>query len=255
MEILSEHFKSEHFLSKVDARVKLIVTLALLAMVLSYKGTMFPLLIAAVSIMLCMKMQIPVKVLAFRLAQPLFLALVILLLKIFFSGKDAMFVFSLPTSHFPLLTLTGYRDGLMEGLLISARILGGVSLLAAVGFATPFIEFMGALSWLSVPKPFIEIMMFAYRYLFVFLEDATTIYSAQKNRLGYTGIKKGLNSFGVLTGSLVLRGLEQSQKTADAMEQRGYTGDMPLLKGKPLSTLELAGALLIVIFGGAAWMI
>lgn len=255
MRLFSEHFKTEHFLSKVDARVKLIVALALLAMVLSYKGTMFPLLIAVMSLTLCLKMRIPVKVLVFRLAQPLFLALMVLLLKFFFSGNDAMIVFSFPTSHFPLLTLTGHRDGLMEGLLITSRILGGVSLLAAVGFATPFVEFMAALSWLRVPRPFIEIMMFAYRYLFVFLEDATTIYSAQKNRLGYTGIKKGLNSFGVLTGSLVLRGLEQSQKTADAMSQRGYTGDMPLLKGKPLRTIELAAASVIVAFGGAVWMI
>lgn len=255
MEIFSEHFQKDHILAQVDARVKLIVALTLLAMVLSYKGTMFPLLIAAMSLTLCMKMRVPLKVLAFRLAQPLLLALVILLLKLFFSGNDTMFVISFPASGFSLFTLTGHRDGLMEGLLITSRILGGVSLLAAVGFATPFIEFMAALSWLRAPKPFIEIMMFAYRYLFVFLEDATTIYSAQKNRLGYTGIKKGLNSFGVLTGSLVLRGLEQSQKTADAMEQRGYTGDMPLLKGKPLRALELAGGLLIVIFGGVAWMI
>jgi len=255
MKLFSEHFNTEHFLSKVDARVKLIVAFALLVMVLSYKGTMFPMLIAAMSLTLCLNMRIPLKVLAFRLAQPLFLALMVLLLKFFFSGNDAMFVFSFPTSRFPLLTLTGHRDGLMEGLLITSRILGGVSLLAAVGFATPFIEFMAALSWLRVPKPFIEIMMFAYRYLFVFLEDATTIYSAQKIRLGYTGIKKGLNSFGVLTGSLVLRGIEQSQKTADAMAQRGYTGDMPLLKGKPLRTIELAAASFIVALGGAVWII
>jgi len=97
--------------------------------------------------------------------------------------------------------------------------------------------------------------MFAYRYLFVFLEDATTIYSAQKNRLGYSGIKKGLSSFGVLAGSLVLRGFEQSQKTADAMIQRGYTGDIPLLKRKPFRLRELAVAAFIVIFGGAVWMI
>lgn len=251
----SEHFSKRHFLSSIDARVKLLIALALLLMVLTYKGTMFPLIIAAVSIMFCLKMRIPLKVLAFRLAQPLLLALVVLLLKFFFSGNDTMFIISFPSSNFSLFTLTGHRDGLTEGLLITARILGGVSLLAAVGFATPFIEFMAALSWLKVPKPFIEIMMFTYRYLFVFLEDATTIYSAQKNRLGYTGIKKGLNSFGVLTGSLVLRGLEQSQKTADAMSQRGYTGDMPLLKGKPLRAIELAAASLIVAFGGAVWMI
>jgi energy-coupling factor transporter transmembrane protein EcfT len=68
-------------------------------------------------------------------------------------------------------------------------------------------------------------------------------------------VKKGLHSFGVLTGSLVLRGFEQSQKTADAMIQRGYTGDMPLLEGKSLRTVELAVAVLIVIAGGAVWMI
>jgi cobalt/nickel transport system permease protein len=254
MKLFSEHFNTENFLSTVDARVKLIVALALLAMVLSHKGIIFPLIIAVVSFTLCLRMRIPLRILMFRLAQPLFLALVILLLKFFFSGKEMLCVISLPTSTFSLLTLIGYKDGLMEGLLIAVRILGGVMLLAAVGFATPFIEFMAALSWLRVPKPFIEVMMFAYRYLFVFLEDATTIYSAQKNRLGYTGIKKGLNSFGVLTGSLVLRGFEQSQKTADAMEQRGYTGDMPLLKGKPLRAVELVGAVLVVIFGGVAWM-
>ncbi len=255
MKLFSEHFKTEHLLSKVDARVKLIVTLALLAMVLSYREIMFPLVVAAISFVLCLNMRIPARILVLRMAQPLFLAIVILLLKLFFSGKDAMFVISLPTSHFSLFTLTGHRDGLIEGIRIMSRIVGGVSLVVILGFATPFIEFTAALSWLRVPRPFIEIMMFAYRYLFMFLEDAMTIYSAQKNRLGYAGIRTGLSSFGVLAGSLVLRGFEQSQRTADAMVQRGYTGDMPLLKGKPLKFVEIALAAVFVIFAGVIWMI
>ncbi|MCK5504295.1 MAG: cobalt ECF transporter T component CbiQ, partial [Thermodesulfovibrionia bacterium] len=185
-----------------------------------------------------------------RFSQPMFIALVVLLLKFFFSGEEAMFSVNLIG-----LKITGYKDGLIEGVRVTSRIVGGVSLVVALGFATPFIEFVAALSWLKVPKAFIEIMMFAYRYLFMFLEDAATIYSAQKNRLGYTGIRKGLNSFGVLTGSLVLRGFDQSQKTADAMVQRGYTGDIPLLKRKPLRTAELAVAVMIVVFGGVVWMI
>ncbi|MBI5098404.1 MAG: cobalt ECF transporter T component CbiQ [Nitrospirae bacterium] len=254
-ECLSEHFSKKHFLSGIDARVKLLVVLALLLMVLSYQGIFFPLLVAGGALMLCAKMRISVKVLLMRMAQPLLLSVIVLVLKCFFTGEDTMFFISLPTSHFSLLTLTGHRDGLMEGVRITSKILGGVSLVIALGFATPFIEFVAALSWLRVPRPFIEIMMFAYRYLFVFLEDAETIYSAQKNRLGYSGIRKGLNSFGVLTGSLVLRGFEQSQKTADAMIQRGYTGDMPMLKNQPLKAAELAIAFIVVITGGAVWMI
>lgn len=250
MDIFSEHFKNEHFLAKTDARVKLIVTLALLVMVLSYKGMFFPLIIAAVSMVVCLRMRIPLRVMLLRFSQPMFIAIVVLLLKFFFSGEEILFSMNLFG-----MKIAGHRDGLMEGLMITSRIIGGVSLVVALGFATPFIEFVAALSWLRVPKAFIEIMMFAYRYLFMFLEDATIIYSAQKNRLGYAGIRKGMHSFGVLTGSLVLRGFEQSQKTADAMVQRGYTGDMPLLKGEPLKAVELMAALFIVLSGGAIWMI
>ncbi len=246
----SENFKKDHFLAAVDARVKLIVTLALLVMVLSYKGMLFPLIVAAGSLVLCFIMRIPFRVLALRMAQPLFIASVVLFLKFFFSGTEIMF--SLNLFGFEL---AGRSDGLMEGALITARIVGGVSLVVALGFATPFLEFVAALSWLKVPKAFIEIMMFAYRYIFLFLDDANTIYSAQRNRLGYAGIRKGLHSFGVLTGSLVLRGFEQSQKTADAMMQRGYTGDMPMLKGKPLKAADIFIALLIVVAGGAVWII
>ncbi len=250
MEIFSEHFKKEHFLTKTDARVKLIVVLSLLVMVLSYKGILFPLIVAAISLLLCMRMHIPLRVMLLRFSQPMFIALVVLLLKFFFSGEEIMFSMNMFG-----MKIIGHKDGLIEGIRITARIIGGVSLVVALGFATPFVEFVAALSWLRVPKPFIEIMMFAYRYLFMFMDDAITIYSAQKNRLGYAGIRKGLHSFGVLTGSLVLRGFEQSQKTADAMMQRGYTGDMPLLRDKPLRALEITAALLVVISGGVVWMI
>jgi cobalt/nickel transport system permease protein len=250
MKIFSEILNKENVFSKVDARVKLVVTIVLLIMVLSYKGLMFPLFVAAGSFSLCLMMRIPVRILVLRFIPPMVIALVVLLLKVFLTGSEQVF-----SVHLFGLEITGSQEGLAEGLQITGRIVGGVSLVIALGFATPFIEFMAALSWLRIPKSFIEIMMFAYRYLFVFLEDATTIYSAQKNRLGYSGIKKGLRSFGVLTGSLVLRGFEQSQKTADAMVQRGYTGDIPFQKRKPLRARELAVAASIVIFGGAVWMI
>jgi cobalt/nickel transport system permease protein len=250
MEIFSESFHKNNVLVRVDARIKVVVTFALLFMVLSYKGVMFPLIMAGAAFLICAIMRVPLRILTLRMAQPVFIASVILLLKLFFSGNQELFSVNLLG-----LDLAGHRDGLMEGLIITSRIMGGVSLIIALGFATPFIEFMAALSWLRIPKIFIEIMMFAYRYLFVFLDDANTIYSAQKNRLGYSGIRKGLHSFGVLTGSLVLRGFEQSQKTADAMMQRGYTGDMPLLKGRPLRSFEIVTAVLIVIAGGAVWLI
>lgn len=249
-ECFSDHFRRDHFLSRIDARIKLIVVLALLLMVLSYQGMFFPLVIASGAMALCLNMRIPVRVLLLRFAQPLFIAAVVLALKFFFTGTDVIFSMNIFG-----IEIAGRRDGLMEGLMIASRVVGGVSLVIALGFATPFLEFAGALSWLRVPRQFVEIMMFAYRYLFMFLEDGLTIYSAQKNRLGYAGIRKGLHSFGVLTGTLVLRGFEQSQKTSEAMIQRGYTGELPIFDNGPFKRTEVAAAVACVISGGIVWMI
>ncbi len=249
-ECFADNFRKQHILSQVDARVKALVTLALLLMVISYKEIFFPIFIALCSLSLCVAMRIPFRQMLIRFAQPMFIAFVVLLLKFLFSGEEVLF-----TANLFGMTIAGHKDGLLEGIRIASRIIGGVSLIVAIGFATPFTELVAALSWLKVPRQFTEIMMFAYRYLFVFLEEAVTIYQAQKNRLGYAGIKKGLHSFGVLTGYLVLRCIEQSQKTSEAMELRGYTGDLPLLKNEPLKSAEVVAALFVVLIGGVVWMI
>jgi len=250
MKIFSEHFGADHFMKKIDARVKLMVVLAILLMVISCREIWFPLVIATGCLFLCLMMRVPPRAIFLRTAEPLVLAAMVLLLKFFFTGKTAMFTFSIFG-----VELTGHRDGLMEGIKIATRILGGVSLVVFLGFSTPFSELMAGLSWMRVPRQLIEIMMFAYRYIFVFLEDGYTIYNAQKNRLGYTGMKNGLKSFGTLAGSLVLRSFEQSQKTSEAMVQRGFTGDMPLLKNRQLRASEVAAAALFIIIMGYLWTI
>ena len=173
-------------LSQVDARVKLGVSLFILAMVLSYKGLVFPLFILGISLCLCIRMNIPFKVFLLRFSEPVFIASVVILIKFLFSGQEAMFSVKMWG-----ITITGHKDGLMDGLQIGSRILGAVSIVALLGFSTPFTEIMAGLSWLKIPKGIIEISLFAYRYIFVLLEDAMVIYNAQKNRLGYSSVKKG----------------------------------------------------------------
>ena len=186
-------------LAKVDARVKLLAALTVLVMVLSYKGFVFPAIVTLSCVFLCIRMEIPLRALVLRFAEPLFIAAVVLLLKCLFSGKDAFF-----SSTLMGVTVAGHRDGLREGLLIVSRIMGAVSVVAVLGFATPFTELMAGLSWFRVPKGFIEILMFAYRYIFVLFEDALVIYQAQRNRLGYSSMTRGLNSFGTLAGALIM---------------------------------------------------
>lgn len=230
MEIFSEYFIKDHILSKIDARIKLVVSLILLLMVLSYKGFTFPLFVLCISVILCIEMKIPIKVLLLRFSEPILIAFVIVLLKFL-------------------------SDGLRDGLMIASRILGAVSVIIMLGFSTSFNEIVTGLSWFKIPKDFIEILMFAYRYVFVLFEDAMVIYNAQKNRLGYSNIRRGLGSFGALAGSLIIKAFEHSQNITTAMIQRGYDGNMPMLKQKPFKFSEILISFLFIVVMGVIWKI
>lgn len=235
MQLFSEYFIKDNFLLKVDTRIKLLVAFTILIMVLSYKGFIFPLVLTFLSLFLCIKMRIPLRIFILRFLEPLFIAFCVLILKCLFS--------------------TNYQDGLGEGLVITSRILGAVSVVIVVGFSTPFTEFMASLSWFKVPRGFIEILIFAYRYIFMLLEDAMVIYNAQKNRLGYSSLKRGLNSFGILSGSLILKAFQQSYNVTTAMIQRGYDGNIPMSKHKPFKAPEIIFSFMIIAALGFLWKI
>lgn len=238
------------FLSAIDPRVKLLFALALLLMVISGKGFLFPLTTAVLCISICVRSEIRPKALALRFAEPLFIIIMVVLLKLFFTGHSPLFSVSLFG-----MEVTGFRDGLQEGLLIAARIIGAVSVVNALACVTPFTELMAALSWLRLPQTFIDIVLFAWRYLFLLHDDARVIYSAQKNRLGYSNYRRGLRSFGTLTGTLVIKAFDSSRTITTAMEQRGYDGNMPMLKHKPFRMAEVAVSLTFIVCMCMVWLL
>lgn len=250
MEIFSEYFKKEHRLTAIDARIKLLCAVGLLIMILSYKGFAFPLLVASLCFLLCLYMRIPFRVFLLRFSEPLFVAMMVVLIKFFFSGQEELF-----SADIFGFTISGYKDGLISGALIAARITGAVSVVAVLGFATSFTDLMAGLSWFRVPRGFVEILMFAYRYIFVLMEEALVIYNAQRNRLGYSGIRRGVNSFGTLAGALTIRAFEHSQNTTIAMVQRGYDGTIPALQHRPFRISEVLYSVLFLIALGVMWKI
>jgi cobalt/nickel transport system permease protein len=190
------------------------------------------------------------KAIALRFVEPGFIIAMIVLLKLFFAGHSSLFSFSIFG-----LEITGYREGLLEGLGIASRIAGAVAVVTALGFVTQFTELMAALAWLRVPTGFIEISLFAWRYLFLLFDDARVIYDAQKNRLGYAGYRQGLRSFGTLTGSLVIKAFDNSRNVTTAMVQRGYDGNLPPLRHKPFRIAEIAASLAFLALMGVVWNI
>jgi cobalt/nickel transport system permease protein len=95
--------------------------------------------------------------------------------------------------------------------------------------------------------------MFAWRALFMLYDDAGVVYTAQKNRLGYCGMRRGLTSFGAMAGMLIIRAFDSSQAMTVAMTQRGYDGSLPLLRASRLGRAQLAGLSAFAVLATIAW--
>ncbi len=207
---------------KADPRLKTLFCLGLLILVLSSKGPMFPALVAGLSMMGLLLLGARPGLLIKRLWEPLFIILVLIAIKAITPAGSEVYGFSIPV--FDGVTVSIYKKGLWEGIFLGIRVLGCVTLVLVYGFTTSFLEVISALSWLRVPRLLIDILGLTYRFLFQLLDEAQNIYQAQKNRLGYCGVKNGIRSLGILAGSLVLRILDQSQALSLAMTQRGFEG-------------------------------
>jgi cobalt/nickel transport system permease protein len=70
--------------------------------------------------------------------------------------------------------------------------------------------------------------MLIYRYIFVFVDQAAVIHSAQVMRLGDAGIKNSINSFAILSSVLFLRAWEQGERLIIAMDARCYDGKLDI---------------------------
>ncbi len=248
MKPFSSQNSCSHPLFQVDARVKLTVALSLLLMVVSSKSPVFPLLTAGTCLVLCLSLKVRLRLLLTRFAEPLFIAVVVLVIKTVGTGSTPLW-----SAQLPIVEITLYREGLIEGFRLASRIVGGVAVVATVGFATTFTELLAALSWFRIPREINEIALFAWRYLFVLADDAQVIHSAQKNRLGYVGVRRSFRSLGTLSGALVIKAFDASQTMTTAMMQRGYDGNMPLLKHRPLKWQELLPAVMLVTLMGVLW--
>ncbi|MCX7913786.1 MAG: cobalt ECF transporter T component CbiQ [Thermodesulfovibrionales bacterium] len=250
MHLLLGEFKKEHILFSFDARIKILVSIFSLILTISYNGFIFPLLILSLCTAYFISIRVPLRTILIRYSEPLFISSVLLLLKFFFSGKESLFSLDLK-----LFTLVGYKDGFIDGLILALRILSGVSIIIALELSTPFTEIMASLSWFRIPKTFIEIMMFTYRYIFVLLEDAIVIYNSQKNRLGYSSFKVSLSSFSTLVGTLIIKAFDHSQKTTTAMMLRGYDGKMPFLGHSKFKKKEIIASVVFMIALILLWKI
>ena len=225
-EIFSDLFaRQDNVLARVDPRTKLIVALAVLAAVIFSPTPAIPLAVFILCVASTVAMGVPPRLVALRLTAPLGIASVLMVLQSVFTGSTTMW---------RLLGIVVTREGFHTGLVMSSRVVGGMSVMLLLSSVTPAHKIFLALRAMGLSKSWVEIAMLMYRYIFVLLDLTADVTDAQRVRLGYSGVRRGLSSAGVVAGVVVLRAVDQAVRTNEAMRARGYKGDIPMGALPPL---------------------
>ena len=107
--------------------------------------------------------------------------------------------------------------------------LSAVSCLYFLALTTPMVELIYVLQIFRIPEIIIELMVIIYRFIFVFINTAFSIYYAQQSRYGYSSFKKSINSFAILIGNLWGKAFFKSQNLLVSLESRGFEGNLKVL--------------------------
>ncbi|ODA42293.1 cobalt ECF transporter T component CbiQ [Desulfosporosinus sp. BG] len=144
------------------------------------------------------------------------------------------------------LTIGIHYPDLITAIHLFLKSLGAVSCLYFLALTTPITEIITVLHKMKVPVIITELMVLIYRFIFVFMETATTIRRAQSSRLGYVSMKSSYRSLSRLFTSLLGKVFVKSQELYNAMAARCYTGEIKVLTKKyPIS---FRNYILIIVF-------
>lgn len=147
------------------------------------------------------------------------------------------------------LYITVSRAGVMQCLGLVSTALAAVSCLYFLTLTTPLTDILLVLRRCKCPYLIIELMMLIYRFIFVLLELASSLYRAQACRLGHKDLRTAWDSIGKLMAVLLLRAMQKSNRLYDAMESRCYNGVIRVLDEYiPAGKAESLGVIVILLF-------
>ncbi|MFQ5714694.1 MAG: cobalt ECF transporter T component CbiQ [Candidatus Scalinduaceae bacterium] len=218
--VIMDHFANkENWLTNVEVRVKLFYIGTGLIINICSQNIVVPLIFLTTSFILLLTIKIPVINVWLRMTLPLFFGVFILLIMGLHKGETVVFSGSLFGYELALK-----KEGLLIGLLIFSKVAGGVMLLLLLSYTTSITKICMTARWMKIPETLIEVLSFVYRYLFLLMEEAETMMSSQRSRLGYKTWFKTIRSFGILGGMLIIRSITRAENAHSAMISRGYDG-------------------------------
>ncbi len=212
----------DNFLTRLDSMVKFLFAVELLVCVVLSQHGVFPLVVLAGCVTAMLGVKVPLPMVGVRMTAPVVMVSVLVALQSVLRGTTPLWAF-----HLGAWKVVVTQEGLHAGLLSGTKVFSTLSVLFLLSLVTPMHEIFRALRWLRMPEDWLEIASLMYRYLFNLLDFAQDMTAAQKLRLGYKGVRRGVKSMQEMMGTVVIRSVDQAMRTHEAMVLRGYRGSIP----------------------------
>jgi cobalt/nickel transport system permease protein len=243
---LDEHAGLDSPIHRLDARLKLVLTFCFAVVAVSTPAQAYEAFTAYAVFVLVILLLSRVPLLYF------FKRLAVILP---FVGVVAIFIPFLPVGGVGGGYNLGWggwtvsHSGLAVFLNVLAKSLLGASAVILLTSTTPFSGLLNGLAQLRAPRVVILIVSFAYRYLFVFVDEAQRMVRARDSRC-YTGrwVWQAV-TVGRMIGTLFLRSYERGERVYLAMRARGYEGESFERQAErlPLTHVACAGVVSLLL--------
>ena len=153
-----------------------------------------------------------------------FLILSILAILISFAREDVfLFSFKIFNIYIGVTELS-----IVNSINTISRVMGSLSATLFLALTTPLTDIIGVFKKIHIPTIMIELLVLTYRFIFIFLEEASEIRLSQEIRFGYSNFKNSLNSVSLLIRSLFLRVMLKYQDMIIALDTKLYDGEFKI---------------------------
>lgn len=243
------HAAASGLLQQVDPRVKVagLVALVLAAAFARNHVTLVALLAASVAGALASRL--PLKTLLARVwLGTLLLTIAIALPALFLTPGD-------PAWRVPVAGWTMTRQGLVTVSYLLLRVLTAATLTFLLVFTTPWAHVLKALRVFRIPVVAVVVLGMTYRYILLMLEAAHAMFEARRSRtVGRLAPRDRRRLAAAAVGVLLDRSLRLSSDVYDAMQSRGFRGEVHLLDEFRMRTRDwVALAAFAVSTAAAVW--
>lgn len=182
----------------------------------------------------------------------------LILILLFISRIPISFIFKKSLVVIPFVLLISIfipfikgRDGLTLFCGIAMKSYLSILSMILLTSSTKFTNFLKGLEGLKIPKIFIMIISFMYRYLFLMVDEVQRMQRAKESRtFGKISRRRTIKTLSNIVGVLFVRSYERAERVYLAMCSRGFEGEVKTidnLKIKPFDILFLVSISIALI--------